>query len=136
MHEAPALYRARSSTEKSYYPSVRDLIEVIDLWPSEAALAKGAAIPADTLGELAGLLERAVTEFAPIADPASLVRILARQARKAKADLPERFEAVAALVADYQTALGLSFDMDDERGSEFFRSSRCQRGLRGVACAR
>lgn len=25
MHEAPALYRARSSTEKSYYSSVRDL---------------------------------------------------------------------------------------------------------------
>jgi hypothetical protein len=53
-------------------PEARDLIEVIDLWPSEAALAKGAAVSADTLEELAGLLERAVTEFAPIADPASL----------------------------------------------------------------
>ncbi len=113
-------------------PEARDLIEVIDLWPSEAALAKGAAIPADTLGELAGLLERAVTEFAPIADPASLARILARQARKAKADLPERFEAVAGLVSDYQTALGLSFDMEDERGSEFFRSSLIQTAYYGL----
>ena len=41
---------------------------------------------------LADLLERAVTECAPIGHSASLARILARQARKAKADLPERFE--------------------------------------------
>ena len=113
-------------------PEARDLLEVVNLWPSEGAPAKGTAIPADALQGLGDLLERAVTEFAPIAEPASLARILARQARKAKADLPDRFDAVAGLLDDYKTALGLSFEVEDKRGSEFFRSSLIQTAYYGL----
>jgi len=113
-------------------PEARDLLEVVNLWPSGGAPAKGTAIPADALQGLGDLLERAVTEFAPIAEPASLARILARQARKAKADLPDRFDAVAGLLDDYKTALGLSFEVEDKRGSEFFRSSLIQTAYYGL----
>lgn len=94
----------------------RDLLATVDLWPSEDALEKGRPISKKAEEELADLLERAVTEFAPIADPASLARILARQARRAKADLPEHFDAVAGLLDDYRVALGLSFDLATEKG--------------------
>lgn len=113
-------------------PEARDLLDVVNLWPAESAFAKGIAILPDALQDLGDLLERAVTEFAPIAEPASLARILARQARKAKADLPERFDAVAGLLDDYKTALGLSFEVKDERGSEFFRSSLIQTAYYGL----
>lgn len=113
-------------------PEGRDLLDVINLWPSESALAKGRPVPAESLEELADLIERAVTEFAPISDPGSLARILARQARKAKEDLPARFDAVARLLEDYRTALGLSFDLEDQKGAEFFRSSLIQTAYYGV----
>lgn len=82
------------------------------------------AIGAGQVDALADLLERAVTEFAPIADPSSLARILARLARCARADLPEKFDAVAGLLDDYRAALGLTFT--DADGAEFFRSSLIQ----------
>lgn len=103
-------------------PEARDLLDVVHLWPSEAALVKGQPVAPETLDALADLLERAVTEFAPIAEPATLARILARQARKAKSDLPDRFDAVAGLLDDYHSALGLSFDVNDEKGADFFRN--------------
>jgi hypothetical protein len=80
----------------------RQLLEVVELWPSEKALERGDQITLDSIVALGDLLERAVTEFAPIAEPASLALILARQARRAKADLPERFDAVAGLLEDYK----------------------------------
>jgi hypothetical protein len=49
--------------------------------------------------ELGDLLETALTRYATIAQPESLARILAWQARQAKADLPARFsEAVRDLL--------------------------------------
>jgi hypothetical protein len=113
-------------------PEQRDLLDTVDLWPSVDALGKGKPISKDAEEALAELLERAVTEFAPIADPASLARILARQARRAKADLPERFDSVAGLLEDYRTALGLSFDLGTEKGAEFFRSSLIQTAYYGL----
>jgi len=102
----------------------QELLDEVELWASEEALGRGDPIPATALDRLADLLERAVTEFAPIADPSSLAKILARQAARAKAALPERFEAVAPLLEDYRAALGLSFE--DDEGVEFFRSSLVQ----------
>jgi hypothetical protein len=113
-------------------PDKRDLLETVNLWPSEDALRKGRPIDKDAEAELADLLERAVTEFAPIADPASLARILARQARRAKADLPEHFDSVSGLLDDYRVALGLSFDLETEKGAEFFRSSLVQTAYYGL----
>ena len=111
-------------------PDQRDLLEEVELWSSEEALARGASVPRESFDRLGDLLERAVTEFAPIADPASLARILARQARRAKADLPARFDAVAPLLEDYSKALGLSFE--DEEGADFFRSSLIQTAYYGI----
>jgi hypothetical protein len=111
-------------------PENRELLEVVDLWPSETALKKGERVSVEGLVELGDLLEQAVTEFAPIADPESLARILARQARRAKADLPEKFDAVAGLLADYRAALGLTFD--DKEGADFFRSSLIQTAFYGL----
>jgi len=111
-------------------PEQRALLQEVELWPSVEALEKGRPVPTDAIHELGELLERAVTEFAPIADPESLARILARQARRAKADLPDRFEAVRTLLEDYQTALGLSFTTAE--GEEFFRSSLIQTAYYGL----
>ena len=102
----------------------RELLDSVDLWPSESALRKGQPIPESALEAAADLVERAVTEFAPIATPSSLALILARQARRARADLPLRFETVQTLLADYKTALGLSFT--EAAGEDFFRSSLIQ----------
>ena len=109
--------RAVPSTE-------RELLDVVELWPSESALRKGNVPTGPLLEAVADLLERAVTEFAPIASPASLALILARQARRARADLPDQFDTVSSLLDDYRSALGLSFT--EARGQEFFRSSLIQ----------
>jgi hypothetical protein len=111
-------------------PAQRDLLDTVDLWPSEASLKRGTPVGREIFDALGELIERAVTEFAPIADPASLARILARQAKRAKADLPERFDAVAGLLEDYRTALGLAFD--DKEGADFFRSSLIQTAFYGL----
>lgn len=113
-------------------PDKRELLETAELWQSETALGKRQPISKQAETALADLLERAVTEFAPIADPASLARILARQARRAKADLPYHFDAVAGLLDDYRVALGLSFDLETEKGAEFFRSSLIQTAYYGL----
>ncbi len=105
-------------------PDGRDLVSVIDLWPSERAFRDGRAIQRRQLNALADLVEQAVTAFAPIADPEVLARVLAQQARKAMADLPPRFDAVQSLLEDYGVALGLTFE--GEEGLEFFRSSLVQ----------
>ena len=115
-------YRRDSGTPVP--PAARALLATVDLW-SRAAHEQLAPRISDVAAEaLADLLERAVTEFAPIGHSASLARILARQARKAKADLPERFDSVRGLLHDYRLALGLSFEA--EVGADFFRSSLIQ----------
>jgi len=102
----------------------RDLLATVDLWPEPALPRHAPRISEAAVDSLADLLERAVTEFAPIGHPSSLARILARQARRAKDDLPEKFESVKGLLEDYRLALGLSFE--DKEGADFFRSSLIQ----------
>ncbi len=105
-------------------PLDRKILEIAELWPSQEALNKQRPISPETVTKLADLLEQAVTEFAPIAEPSSLAKILALQARRAKEDLPDRFDAVAGLLEDYREALGLRFQ--EAVGFDFFRSSLIQ----------
>jgi hypothetical protein len=111
-------------------PDDREILDVVDLWTSADAMRSGKPISAKALEHLASLVERAVTEFSPIAEPSTLARILAMQARRAKADLPAKFDAVRSLVDDYGTALGISFE--GEEGEEFFRSSLIQTAFYGL----
>ena len=107
-------------------PDKRETIGVVDLWAH--ATGKGARIRVDEpcVAEFVELVTRSVTEYATIADPADLAKILARQARDAKKALPADLRPVAPLLSDYRQALGLSFDIDDEKGDRFFRSSLIQ----------
>lgn len=106
-------------------PEHRWLEQVVELWPSASELRRGRAVDAESVDVLAELVEVAVTRFAPIAEPETLARILARQARRAKAHLPDEFsQAVRGLMDDFGTALGISFE--GEEGEEFFRSSLVQ----------
>jgi hypothetical protein len=111
-------------------PADREILATAELWGSEDAISERKALSEDGLRDLRAILERAVTEFAPIADPSSLARVLALLARRAKADLPTRFDAVAPLLEDYKAALGLSFT--SEEGEEFFRSSLVQTAYYGL----
>ena len=114
----------RRDPQRPVPPEDRDLLDVADLWESQRAVSQNRRIPIAAMERLAALVERAVTEFAPIAEASSLALILAHQARRAKEALPATFEAVAGLLEDYRTALGLTFDTRE--GSEFFRSSLIQ----------
>lgn len=106
-------------------PESRRLEQVVELWPSAAELKRGKAVEPDRVGELAALLEAAVTRYAPIAEPETLARVLARQARHAKAGLPAEFsQAIRGLADDFGAALGITFE--GEEGEEFFRSSLVQ----------
>lgn len=88
-------------------PEARRIEQIVELWPSVSVLKAGKAIEPAALERFAELIETAVTRFAPIAEPESLARILARQARRAKADLPEKFtHAVQGLLDDFGKALG------------------------------
>ena len=94
-------------------PDQRDLIATVDLWGSAAG--KGARIRVDTQTstDLVALVSRSITDFAPIAAPPDLAKVLARQARDAKDALPADLNPVAALLDDYRQALGLSFDIEE-----------------------
>ena len=107
-------------------PDQRDLIATVDLWGN--ASGKGAKLRVDeqARADLVELVTRSITDFAPIAAPADLAKVLARQARDAKDALPADLKPVAPLLDDYRYALGLSFDIDDEKGDRFFRSSLIQ----------
>ena len=76
--------------------------------------------------DLISIVARAVTDLARIGSPADLAKILARQARDAKAAMPDDLKPVKPLLDDYRQALGLAFDIDDEKGARFFRSSLVQ----------
>ena len=112
-------------------PEHRKLLDVVELWPSASALERGRSPLANAAAELASLVETAVTEFASIADPESLARVLARQARRAKAGLPAKFsQAVQPLLDDFAKALGIQFEGDE--GEEFLRSSLIQTAFYGL----
>lgn len=115
-------------------PEARRLEYVVELWPSVAALKKSDAIKADSIAAFAELIETAATRYAPIAEPESLARIMARQAKRAKADLPETFtNAVQSLLDDFGKALGVGFEGPE--GEEFLRSSLIQTAFYGLFAA-
>ena len=106
-------------------PESRRLEQVAELWPSTAELKRGKDVEPGRVSELMSLIEAAVTRYAPIAEPETLARILARQARHAKASLPAEFsQAIRGLADDFGAALGITFE--GENGEEFFRSSLVQ----------
>jgi Type ISP C-terminal specificity domain/N-6 DNA Methylase len=112
-------------------PEARRIEHTVELWPSVGALKGTKAIAPESLEEFVELVETAVTRYAPIAEPESLARILARQARNAKADLPEKFtNAVQGLLDDFGKALGVTFV--GQEGEEFFRSSLIQTAFYGL----
>lgn len=112
-------------------PKARRIEQIVELWPSESNVRQGKPIAVEALDSFAELVETAVTRFAPIAEPESLARILARQARRAKADLPEKFtHAVQGLLDDFGKALGVTFV--GAEGEEFFRSSLIQTAFYGL----
>jgi hypothetical protein len=103
-------------------PEHRDLVATVDLW---SALSSG-HVDAETVERLGDLVERSVTDYAPLAAPSDLAKVLARQARDAKADLPDDLRPIGALLEDFAQALGLSFDLEDPKGDRFFRGSLIQ----------
>lgn len=118
-------------TARRVAPDQRVLEHVVDLWPSQSAMEQRQGIPKEAVEELYLLLETAVTRYAPIAEPESLAKILARQAKRAKAQLPSEFtQAVRGLADDFGKALGVTFE--GEEGQEFFRSSLIQTVFYGL----
>lgn len=114
-------------------PTERTIGVPVELWPSTNAM-RSAPAAEDALAALADLVEEAVTGFAPIAEPESLARVLARQARRAKAAMPQEFgQAVKGLAEDFGNALGITFE--GEEGEEFFRSSLVQTVFYGLFAA-
>ncbi len=112
-------------------PADRVLEHLVELWPSTSAMEQGRRIPPNAIEELYLLVETAVTRYAPIAEPESLAKILARQAKRAKAQLPAQFtQAVKGLAEDFGKALGVTFE--GEEGQEFFRSSLIQTVFYGL----
>ncbi len=112
-------------------PEHRRLLDVVEVWPSATALRQGRPPATGAATGLAELVETAVTEFAPIGEPESLARVLARQARRAKAGLPAQFtQAVRPLLDDFAKALGLHFV--ETEGEEFLRSSLIQTAFYGL----
>lgn len=112
-------------------PEHRVLEHVVELWPSKSAMEQRRAVTPAAIEELYLLVETAVTRYAPIAEPESLAKILARQAKRAKAQLPAEFtQAVRGLADDFGKALGVTFE--GKEGEEFFRSSLIQTVFYGL----
>lgn len=103
--------------------------------PNKRHLAATCPLWRGTEGELSRLLNHALLDCAPIGEPATLARVLALQARAAKADLPADLRGLDTLLEDYRDALGLSFNLDDDEGREFFRSTLIQTAFYGLFAA-
>ncbi len=106
-------------------PEKRVLQKTVDLWSAVSGGAKP-KVDAEAIVALVDIVTRAVTDLARIGAPADLAKILARQARDAKDALPDDLKPLKPLLDDYRQALGLAFDVDDEKGARFFRSSLVQ----------
>lgn len=106
-------------------PAHRLLEKSVDLWSALPGGTKAKADP-EAIVALVEIITRAVTDLARIAAPADLAKVLARQARDAKEALPDDLKPLKPLLDDYRQALGLAFDVDDEKGARFFRSSLVQ----------
>jgi hypothetical protein len=107
-------------------PAKRVLEKTVDLWSAVNGSGTKAKVDAAAADDLVAIVTRAVTDLACIASPADLAKILARQARDAKDALPDDLKPVKPLLDDYRQALGLAFDITDEKGAHFFRSSLVQ----------
>ena len=94
--------------------------------PADRALLVFRVPDPSVVEDLISIITHAVTDLAHIASPADLAKILARQARAAKAAMPDDLKPVKPLLEDYRQALGLAFSIDDEKGARFFRSSLVQ----------
>lgn len=104
-------------------PAKRVLEKAVDLWSAVSGKQK---VDPSAVEDLVSMVTRAVTDLARIGSPADLAKILARQARDAKASIPSDLKPLKPLLDDYRQALGLAFDIDDEKGARFFRSSLVQ----------
>jgi len=111
---------------KAVPPKKRVLEKTVDLWSAVSGPPAKPNVDPEVLEGLLSIITRAVTDLARIASPADLAKILARQARDAKAGIPDDLKPVKPLLDDYRQALGLAFDIDDEKGARFFRSSLVQ----------
>ena len=112
-------------------PQGRRIEQIVALWPLPAPPQQKPQLDAASLAALPELVATAVTRYAPIGDPESLARIMARQARRAKADLPVKFtHAVQGLLDDFSMALGVTFTGPE--GAEFLRSSLIQTAFYGL----
>ncbi len=107
-------------------PAKRSLIKTVDVWSAVSGSEAHPKVNDVALADLIEIIERSVTDYAPIADPADLAKVLARQARDAKDGLPQDLRPIQPLLDDYRQALGLAFDVNDQRGDRFFRSSLVQ----------
>ena len=107
-------------------PERRVLDRTVDLWSAMGGSGAKAVVDGDAVDALSAIVTRAVTDLARIGSPADLAKILARQARDAKDALPDDLKPVKPLLDDYRQALGLAFEIGDEKGAHFFRSSLVQ----------
>jgi hypothetical protein len=62
-------------------PEHRELTAAVDLWGSLQGTGPRYKIDAQAQAAFVEFVERSITDFAPIADPADLAKVLARQAR-------------------------------------------------------
>jgi hypothetical protein len=95
--------------DKPVPPADRELLKTVDIWAAISGSALHPKVDPYTIDGLVEIVERSVTNYAPIADPADLAKILARQARDAKAALPDDLKPVAPLLDDYRQALVARF---------------------------
>lgn len=107
-------------------PEKRVLEKTVDIWSAIGGSGPKPKIDLAAIDDLISIVTRAVTDLARIGSPADLAKILARQARDAKDALPDDLRPVKPLLDDYRQALGLAFNIDDEKGAHFFRSSLVQ----------
>lgn len=107
-------------------PKSRRLEVPVDLWSAMSGPKTRPKIDPSAAADLVAMVTRAVTDLARIAAPADLAKVLAAQAREAKNALPDDLKPLKSLLDDYRQALGLAFDLDDEKGVRFFRSSLVQ----------
>ncbi len=109
-------------------PADREIVRTVHLWSPMRDNHQAAK-------DLLEILQVTLLDTAIIGEPSTLARILALQAKAAKAALPYDLHGLETLLQDYRDALGLSFDFGDEEGREFFRSTLIQTVFYGLFSA-
>ena len=120
-----------SDPEGRFSPENRVLTQTCELWTSRESMLQGDPVPEGAFQSLCSLVDDALADLVTLGSPESLAKVLARQAKLAKAQLPEQFTtAVSGLAEDFREALGVSFEGPE--GEEFFRSSLIQTVFYGL----